>query len=135
MEKQQKTTFSFSNMTERNSSKALWAFGFAEGIIAIIQSAEWVREYEWWVRILPIAAFSISQFKLLFKTETVGGTEVARIVSESGADVNIMGKQEEKPEKEKDPKPEKPKEEKPEKPDTETQDDEGPTPPPRPPGG
>jgi len=90
MEKQSKTTFSFQNMTDRNSSKALWAFGFAEGIIAIIQSEEWVREYEWWVRLLPLAAFSISQFKLLFKTETVGGQEVARIVSEEGANVEVI---------------------------------------------
>jgi len=90
MEKQQKTTFSFQNMSDRNSSKALWAFGFAEGIIAIIQSAEWVREYDWWVRLLPLAAFSISQFKLLFKTEVVGGQEVARIVSEEGANVEVI---------------------------------------------
>ena len=77
-------------MTDRNSSKALWAFGFAEGIIAIIQSAEWVREYEWWVRLLPLVAFSISQFKLLFKTEIVGGKEVAKIISEEGANVEVI---------------------------------------------
>jgi hypothetical protein len=90
MEKQSKTTFSFQNMSERNSSKALWAFGFAEGIIAIVQSAEWVREYEWWVRLLPLLAFSISQFKLLFKTEIVGGQEVARIIADEGANVEVI---------------------------------------------
>lgn len=85
-----KTTFNLKNITEKNSSIALWAFGFAEGIVMLLQSAEWFKEYDWAVRLLPIVAFSLSQFKLLFKTEVVGGVKKTSIVTDSAAEVNII---------------------------------------------
>lgn len=87
-----KTTFSFTNMADKNSAKALWLFGFLEGIVAIVQSAEWVTEYEWAVRLLPLFAFSLAQFKLLFKTEYIGGEKVGEIVADAGADVQFIKK-------------------------------------------
>lgn len=85
-----KTTFAFRNMTDKNSHVALWAFGFAEGLVMLLQSAEWFTEYDWAVRILPIIAFSLSQFKLLFKTEVIGGEKVTSIVTDSSAEVNVI---------------------------------------------
>lgn len=84
-----KTTFSFKNMTDKNSSVALWAFGFAEGLVTIVQSAEWFYDYQWAVRLLPILAFSLSQFKLLFKTEVVGGVKQTSIVTDADAEVIV----------------------------------------------
>lgn len=84
-----KTTFAIRNMTEKNSSVALWAFGFAEGIVTIVQSAEWFYDYQWAVRLLPILAFSLSQFKLLFKTEVIGGEKVTSIHTDSEAEVIV----------------------------------------------
>lgn len=91
-----KTTFSFSNITEKNSSLALWAFGFAEGLVMILQSAEWLTEYDWAIRILPIIAFSLSQFKLLFKTEIVGGVKKTSVITDSQAEVIVETEQETK---------------------------------------
>lgn len=84
-----KTTFSVKNISEKNSSVALWAFGFAEGLVMLLQSAEWFKEYHWAVRILPIIAFSLSQFKLLFKTEVVGGVKKTSIVTDSQAEIIV----------------------------------------------
>lgn len=55
----------------------------------LLQSAEWFKEYDWAVRILPIIAFSLSQFKLLFKTEVIGGQKVTSIHTDSEAEVIV----------------------------------------------
>lgn len=84
-----KTTFNLRNITEKNSSVALWAFGFAEGIVMLLQSAEWFKEYDWAVRLLPIVAFSLSHFKILFKTEVVGGVKQTSIITDEDAEVIV----------------------------------------------
>lgn len=71
-----KTTFSVSNATKANSAIILWAFGLAEGIIAIVQSAEWLQDYVWAPRILPVLAFALSHTKILFKDEVEAPQEV-----------------------------------------------------------
>lgn len=71
-----RTSFSVANATKANSALILWAFGLTEGIVAIIQAAEWVQDYTWWPRILPVLAFALSHTKILFKDEVDAPQEV-----------------------------------------------------------
>lgn len=77
------TTFALANAAEKNSKIILWAFGLIEGVIMILQAAEWLKDYVWWPRILPIAAFALSHTKILFKEEVVDAPQQVTIKSDS----------------------------------------------------
>lgn len=81
------TTFNVGNATKENSKIVLWAFGLAEGVVMIMQSAEWLNDYVWWPRILPIIAFALSHTKILFKEEVVGASHERVVKSDTPIEV------------------------------------------------
>jgi hypothetical protein len=81
------TTFNVGNATKENSRVVLWAFGLAEGIVMIMQSAEWLNDYIWWPRILPIIAFALSHTKILFKEEVVDANHETTLKSDSPIEI------------------------------------------------
>jgi hypothetical protein len=81
------TTFNFGNATKENSKVVLWAFGLAEGIVMILQTAEWLNDYIWWPRILPIIAFALSHTKILFREEVVDAPHEAVVKSDSPIEI------------------------------------------------
>lgn len=80
-EKKTTTTIKWSNLFAGTPVAVLFWFGLFEGIIAIVQSAEWFMAYTWPPRLLPIAAFALSHIKLFINTEAHGSRQ--RVVVET----------------------------------------------------
>jgi hypothetical protein len=81
-------TFRAANATKENSAIILWAFGLGEGLVAIVQSAEWLSDYTWAPRLLPLLAFALSHTKILFKNEVVDAPYEKTIQSDSPIEVS-----------------------------------------------
>ena len=85
----QKTTVKWSNLFAGTPVSVLFWFGILEGIIAIVQSAEWVSDYKWLYRLLPIVAFVLSNFKLFINNEVVGARQTVTVDAPADADLTV----------------------------------------------
>lgn len=70
-----KTTVKWSNLFTGTPISVLFWAGTIEGIITIIQSAEWLQDYLWWPRLLPVAQFVVSQIKMFISRDVEGAPE------------------------------------------------------------
>jgi hypothetical protein len=84
-----KTTVKWSNLFAGTPVSVLFYFGVAEGIIAIVQAAEWVSDYPWLYRLLPIAAFVLSQFKLFINNEVIGAKQTVTVEGPADAELTV----------------------------------------------
>jgi len=84
-----KTTVKWSNLFAGTPVSVLFWFGLAEGVIAILQSAEWFSMYTWPPRILPIIAFALSHMKLFINTEAQGARQTVTVDVPSEAEITV----------------------------------------------
>lgn len=85
----QKTTVKWSNLFAGTPVSVLFWFGLGEGVIAILQSAEWFSMYTWPPRLLPIAAFVLSHIKLFINTEAQGARQTVIVEAPPEAEITV----------------------------------------------
>jgi hypothetical protein len=88
-EQQTVMTFRWSNLFAGTPVVILFWFGLAEGIVAIVQAAEWLSEYKWLYRLLPLVAFALSSIKLFIARETAGTQQKIVISADTDADLRV----------------------------------------------